>query len=363
MGFVARTQGQADHEVLRLGLEALANHAHRGAVAADGKTGDGAGVMTQLPQRFFSRVYRQLTAGVLPGPGDVAVAVVFLPLQDAPGRSLARRTLEDALRHFGMEPLAWRELPLSLEALGEKALFARPHIQQLFVDRNRGRGLRSAALPGPAPGRAPGPRKRHRSVLRGLDLSSKTVVYKGLCMADQLGSSTRTCARPTSRLPSACSTSATAPTPHSRWELAHPFRMIAHNGEFNTLRGNHNWMRARETALGRAGIDPNVFDLTPVIEPDVSDSGAFDNVLSSSCSPARAVALVADDDSGDLGEPARAQDMPAGWRDLTATFSCLMEPWDGPAAVAFFDGERVGAMLDPQRPAPDALHRPCAGAW
>ena len=345
VGFVARIQGQADHEVLRLGLEALANHAHRGAVAADGKTGDGAGVMTQLPHTFLQRVYNQIYGKQLPGPGDVAVGVVFLPLQDAYGRSLARRVMEESLRHFGMEPLGWRELPLHLEAIGERALFSRPHIQHLFVDRKgvsnfegqlylaRRRAERQAREAGIEP-------------FYVASLSSRTMVYKGLCMADQLGVFYPDLKAPDFHTSVCMFHQRYSTNTFPRWELAHPFRLMCHNGEFNTLQGNSNWMRARETALGTAGIDPNVYDLTPVIEPNVSDSGAFDNALEFFVSTGKELLATLLMMIPEMWENIKETDMPAGWRDLYRYFSCLMEPWDGPAAVAFFDGQRVGAMLD-----------------
>ncbi len=345
VGFVARVDGTPSHDVLQMALEALGNHSHRGAQGADGKTGDGAGVMTQIPHAFFQRVFQELKSRKAPNPGEFAVGQVFLPLCHAGQRARARRILEEALREHGMEPLGWREVPLDLSALGPKALSTRPHIQQIFVHKREVENFEKALY-----------LARRRAERRVRDeeiesffvcsLSSKTIVYKGLCMADQLGRFYPDLMDPDyvtaiSLFHQRYSTN-TVPS----WPLAHPFRMICHNGEINTLQGNWNWMKARERALHASGTDPFVADLTPVISPGVSDSGAFDNVLEFFVGTGRELLPCLLLMVPEIWENVPKGDMPESWRDLYAYLSCLMEPWDGPAALVFCDGTKVGTVLD-----------------
>ncbi len=344
VGFVARVDGVPTHEVLSMGLEALANHRHRGAVAADGKTGDGAGVMTCLPHKFLERVWSELSDIRTPEPGRLAVGSVFLPFAKPGALTFCRYTLEEALRAEGMIPLGWRDVPVNLDILGVRALSCRPHIQQIFIDRGEvagGKVFEDALY------RAR--RRAEASILQHGDrefsinsLSHKTIVYKGLCLADQLSSfypdlqcedfQTSVCLfhqrYSTNTFPA--------------WKLAQPFRVICHNGEFNTLTGNRTWMRARENAL--EGDELAAF--TPIIAEDVSDSGAFDNVLEFFLRQGRSLLPCLLMMVPEIWEQVDSDDMPDGWKDLYHHYSCLMEPWDGPAAVAFFDGHQVGTLLD-----------------
>ena len=340
VGFVAHQQGHASHRVVSLALEALGNHTHRGAVAADGKTGDGSGLMTQIPHAFFARVYTELTGKKLEGR-EWTVGCVFLPLGDARGRNQARRLLEQALREHGLEALAWREVPLGLDTLGRNARALRPHIQQVYVARNGAANFETALY------------RARRSAERQVreaqiddfyvaSLSSRTLIYKGLCTADTLGDFF-----PDLRQPDFVSAVALFHQRYSTntfpsWHLAQPFRMICHNGEFNTLQANSKWMRAREVALDQQ----RDADLLPVISPGVSDSGAFDNVLEFFTQGGRDTLPCLLMMMPELWENVPPGGMPQGWQDLYRYLSCLMEPWEGPAALAFFDGRYVGALLD-----------------
>lgn len=342
VGFVAHIDGQASHQVVAMALEALANHAHRGAVAADGKTGDGAGLMTQIPRTFFENVYRSL-AGKPLTEREWAVGSIYLPLTDARGRSRARRCLEECLRYYQLEPLIWREVPLGLEALGQRALSIRPHMQHLFVARGQAANFESALYQA---------RRRAERLLREenvedfyvASLSSHSLVYKGLCSADQLGAF-----YPDLRHPDFTSAVALFHQRYSTntfpsWHLSQPFRMICHNGEINTLQANQKWMRAREVALELAGKDQR--DLTPVILSNTSDSGAFDNVLEFFVQTGRDTLPSLMMMVPELWENVPAGGMPQSWREFYRYLSCLLEPWEGPAAMAFFDGRWVGALLD-----------------
>lgn len=342
VGFVAHQQAEASHRVVQLALEALANHAHRGAVAADGKTGDGAGVMTQIPREFFRETYKAITGQELPAE-DWAVGTVFLPLTNSRGRSLARRTFEEALRYYELEPLGWREVPLGLDALGQRALALRPHIQQIFVGRGTAGDFEKALYWG---------RRRAERLIRqeGLDgfyvasLSSHSIVYKGLCSADQLGAFYPDLRDERYQSAVALFHQRYSTNTFPSWHLAQPFRVMCHNGEFNTLQANQKWMRAREVALEIQGKEET--DLTPVIQPGVSDSGAFDNVLEFFGHDGRETLPCLMMMVPELWENVPAGGMPENWRNLYRYLSCLLEPWEGPAAVAFFDGRWVGALLD-----------------
>jgi glutamate synthase (ferredoxin) len=342
VGFVAHIGGEPSHQVVAMALEALANHAHRGAVAADGKTGDGAGLMTQIPRPFFQRVYQSLTGQPLQA-SEWAVGSVYLPVSNARGRSRARRCLEECLRFYQLEPLIWREVPLGLEALGQRALSIRPHMQHLYVAKGQASDFERALYQA---------RRRAERIMREenvpefyvASLSSLSLIYKGLCSADQLGVF----------YPDLCDPDYTSCVAlfHQRystntfpsWHLSQPFRMICHNGEINTLQANQKWMRAREVALDLAGRE--VSDLTPVILPNTSDSGAFDNVLEFFVRGGRETLPSLMMMVPELWENVPQGGMPQSWREFYRYLGCLMEPWEGPAAMAFFDGRWVGALLD-----------------
>jgi glutamate synthase (ferredoxin) len=342
VGFVAHIQAEPSHQVVKMALEALANHAHRGAVAADGKTGDGAGLTTQIPRAFFQQVYKTLTGKTLNG-SDWAVGKIYLPLSDARGRSRARRCLEECLRFYELEPLVWREVPINLDALGQRALSIRPHMQHLFVSRGKAEDFERALYQA---------RRRAERILRDesisdfyvASLSSLSITYKGLCAADQLGVFYPDLRDPNFHSAVALFHQRYSTNTFPSWHLTQPFRMICHNGEINTLQANQKWMRAREVALEIAGTGPN--DLTPVILPNTSDSGAFDNVLEFFVRGGRETLPSLMMMVPELWENVPEGGMPQSWREFYRYLSCLMEPWEGPAAMAFFDGRWVGALLD-----------------
>lgn len=327
-----------------MGLQALANHRHRGALAADGKTGDGAGIMTSVPHEFLARKWAEISGQRTPEPGRLAVGAVFLPLGRPGALTFCRRTLEETLRDEGLVTLGWRDVPVDLEALGVRALSCRPHIQQIFIDRGEvggGKVYEDALY------RA---RRRAEGLIRQtgdrecsiISLSHKTIVYKGLCMADQVSRFYPDLKDESYQTPVCLFHQRYSTNTFPAWKLAQPFRMICHNGEFNTLTGNRTWMRARENALEGAELAA----FTPIIGDDVSDSGAFDNVLEFFQRRGRALLPCLLMMIPEIWERVDPQDIPEGWRDLYHHYSCLMEPWDGPAAVSFFDGHQVGTLLD-----------------
>lgn len=336
IGYVARVTGQPSHDIITMALEALGNHAHRGAVGGDGKTGDGAGVSTQLPFTLLQREYGRIYPGRdCPGKGELAVGMVFLPLQNAGARTRSRSILEGCLQEEGLQPLGWRDVPLELDALGTIALRSRPHIQQIFCARNGVGDFENALFRA----RRKAEDRTRTKKIEGFfvaSLSGRQIVYKGLCMADQLGVFYPDLSDPEFTSAVAMFHQRYCTNTMPAWELAHPFRLVCHNGEFNTLQGNWNWMRAREAALGTQGV----------IRKGVSDSLAFDNVLEYLLRHGHELLPTLLMMIPETWENVPAADLPPGWRDMYAYLSCFMEPWDGPAALSFFDGEVVGTLLD-----------------
>lgn len=344
VGFVARVDSRASHEIVKMALTALGNHAHRGAVAADGKSGDGAGLMLSLPYAFLAQCYREIYGVEAPPEGELAVGMVFCPLSHPGARSLCRRTLEQALRDEGLNPLGWRDVPLELDAIGKRALHSRPQIQQIYV----GRGKVEAGDPFEkalylARRKAEG-RLREAKIedFYVASLSYRTIVYKGLCQARELGRFFPDLTRPEFVASVVVFHQRYSTNTFPSWKLAHPYRLAAHNGEFNTLEGNKNWMRARENALGPDAPE----GLTPIIDDRMSDSGVFDNVLEFFVRRRRQLLSSLLMMVPEIWENVGPEDMPAEWRELYRYYSCLMEAWDGPAAITFYDGKSVGTLAD-----------------
>lgn len=348
-GFVVQRGGQRSHRVLQLALEALCNHAHRGAVAADGRSGDGAGVLTQLPHKLITRDLARLGARA-PGPGDVAVAMIFMPLRNLVHRERSQQLFQQAIGEFGLEFLGWREAPVNLDALGEWAISLRPYIVQAFIGR--------------PPALAPGePFERALYLVRKratqlcwaesitnfyiASLSSRTIVYKGLFMAPQLANFYLDVADPDFETSLAVFHQRYSTNTFPTWERAQPFRLLCHNGEINTLRGNINWMRAREADLVRSArpyFGDAVGYLPPVISERGSDSAMLDNALDLLVQSGRDIrhAMLMLTPRAWEHDP----ELPADVRAFYHYHACLQEPWDGPAALAFTDGVAVGSVLD-----------------
>jgi glutamate synthase (ferredoxin) len=347
VGFVVNMHGRKSHRVVRQGLEVLENLAHRGACGCDPLTGDGAGILVQMPHEFFAAVTPH--AGIrLPAAGDWAAGNVFLPPSEG-DREAAEQFFEQVCREEGLEFLGWRNVPTDNRSIGGTAREVEPVVRQAFVGRGK------KVLRDRFEWKLFVARKRfgieigrfgltEQGFLYVCSLSAKTIVYKGLLLADQVS-------RYYPDLSDARLTSALALV-HQRystntfptWDLAHPFRYIAHNGEINTVRGNINWMHARESMLAHPVFGPDLDKIKPVIREGGSDSATFDNVLELLVLAGRPV------------EEAVSMLIPEPWSghesmgdDLKAYYefqACLMEPWDGPAALAFTDGVRIGATLD-----------------
>ncbi len=339
VALVAKLWGEATHAVIEKGLEALGNLEHRGAAGADPNTGDGAGILLQIPDAFF----RGVAAGVeLPASGRYAVGVMFLPTEPE-RRAQLEQLIENTVRAEGQRVIWWRDVPTDDRYAGDTARVSQPYIRQVLVAAADEVADQDAF-------------ERKLYVIRRLieleagdelaiaSFSSRTLVYKGMLTAPQLPRYYTDLRDPrlASRLALVHSRFSTNTFPS--WTLAHPFRMIAHNGEINTLRGNANWMRARESQLASELFGDDLARIMPVIQPDASDSATFDNVLEllvlSGRSIPHAMMMM-------IPEAYRTRkDLDpdvAGFYDF---HSCLLEPWDGPAAVVFTDGKIAGATLD-----------------
>jgi glutamate synthase (NADPH) large chain len=338
LGFVASLRREASHAVVAQAIEILRNLTHRGAAGCDPCTGDGAGILLQIPHALYATTPPD--RGALPEPSDYAVAMCFLPTDPAKRRRY-EAALENTVIHHGQRVLGWRDVPTCDAALGEIARDTCPRLRQLFIERVAPRETfeRTLYLI----------RKRATHLADSDDFyiascSSRTVVYKGLMLAEQLSEFYRDLSDPRAVSKLALVHSRFSTNTFPTWDRAHPFRLLAHNGEINTLRGNRTWMAAREWLLRSQVWKDHIDDFRPIIRPGGSDSAALDNVADFLVASGRSLPHVMM-----MLVPEAWVDDPA-MSDLKKAFyeyhGHLIEPWDGPAALAFTDGRLIGATLD-----------------
>ena len=349
VGFVAHIQGHKSHAIIQQALKILENLDHRGAVGADELMGDGAGILIQIPDQLYRE--EMAAQGVtLPQPDDYGVAMVFLPKETA-SRLACERELERAVRDEGQVVLGWRDVPIDSDMQMSPAVRAcEPVIRQLFIGRGH-----DIMVPDALERKLYVIRKTASHAIQRMQLahgqeyfvpsiSVRTVVYKGLLLASQVGLYYRDLAdsRAVSALALVHQRFSTNTFP--AWPLAHPYRMIAHNGEINTVKGNFNWLRAREGTMRSAVLGEDLAKLYPIVYEGQSDTATFDNCLEllvmSGYSLAHAMMIMipeAWEQHADMDDSRRA---------FYEYHAALMEPWDGPAAVAFTDGRQIGATLD-----------------
>jgi glutamate synthase domain-containing protein 2/glutamate synthase domain-containing protein 1/glutamate synthase domain-containing protein 3 len=347
IGFVANIKGQKSHDIIVKGIQVLINLTHRGACGCDPETGDGAGVLIQIPHKFFARECAK-RGFTLPAAGEYGVGMTFLPVERH-DRLQCEGILERIVTEEGLTVLGWRDTPINGAAIGREARNSQPYIQQIFV--SRGKGMNEDQLER----KLYLVRKRAENEVAKSDLpeksffympsfSCRTIVYKGLLLAPQIANFYPELSDP-DVISALClvhqrfSTN-TFPT----WQLAHPYRFIAHNGEINTLRGNVNWMHARQSVLESPLFGADIKKLFPIIQPGGSDSASFDNALELLVMAGRGIShamamLIPEAWSGN-------PDMNPQKRAFYEYHASLMEPWDGPAAIAFTDGRSIGATLD-----------------
>lgn len=344
VGMVVATDGKPRREVVEAGVEALRALWHRGAVDADGKTGDGAGIHVEIPQDFFHE--HTIRTGHTPGPGPIAVGMIFLPRTDLAGQERCRCIVEAQILQFGYSIYGWRQVPINVDIIGEKANATRPEIEQIMI---AGRA-----------GMAPEAFERDLYIIRRrienqvleenlnnfyiCSLSCRSIIYKGMFLAEQV----------TEFYPDLLDerfisrfaiyhqrySTNTFPT----WKLAQPFRMLAHNGEINTLSGNVNWMRSHETRLASDLFGEMIEDIKPVVQSGSSDSAALDAVYELLVRGGREAPMVKSMLLPDAWS--KKSNMPPAHRALFNYANCVMEPWDGPAAICATDGVWVVAGMD-----------------
>src|SRR2546423_3559121 len=349
IGFVAQIHGVRSRDVVEKSLELLRNLSHRSAVAADACTGDGAGILLQVPHSFLRRVC--VPEGIfLPDAGSYGVGMLFLPSRKA-DRLVCERMVEVAVREEGCSVLGWRDVPVDDSVLSGPTRRERPVMRQVFVakmgvgrevDTNTDFEVTLYVI-----------RRKIEAALRQMagggdcyvtSFSSRTVVYKGMLRPDQLAPFYDDLRDPELASAIAMVHSRFSTNTFPSWRLAHPYRFLCHNGEINTLRGNLNWMRVREALMSSSRLGGRVSALLPVCGENQSDSASLDNVLELLTLAGRPLAH------------AMAMLIPESWeghatmsperRAFYEYHASLMEPWDGPAAVAFTDGRQIAAMLD-----------------
>ena len=351
VGFIAHVKGHRSHKIIQDAGIALEAMTHRGACGCEANTGDGAGIMTALPHDFFTKIALTDLAVTLPTPGHYAAGLVFLP-QDATERKQCKTVVEDFIRQQNQQLIGWRPVPVDADAadIGPSARATEPVIEQLFIAASDGFSgdsfERQLYLI----------RKQATKLIRNdttlaqhamfyvCSLSTKVIIYKGQLMPEQVMKYFPDLNDPdfTSHLAMVHSRFSTNTFPS--WDRAQPNRFMSHNGEINTLRGNQNWMRAREGMLSSDLFDDELAKILPVVEPDCSDSGTFDNVLE--------FLLM----SGRTLQEAVMMMVPEAWQNHETMSeekrafyefnSAVMEPWDGPASIVFTDGKYIGAVLD-----------------
>jgi len=337
IGSVARLDGERHHEVIERALKVLYHLDHRGAVGSEIDTGDGAGILLQVPDEFF----RAVLDFELPPEGQYAAAMAFFP-HDAERRAELRELIQAVVEEEGQTLLGWRSVPVDSSVPGASAAEVEPSICQFFVGSNMGEDQDAFERKVYVIRRVIEARAGTELVIPSF--STRTIVYKGMLTSPQVPAYYPDLRDERVKSAVALVHSRFSTNTFPSWELAHPYRIICHNGEINTVKGNVNWMRARESQLASELFGDDLAKVLPVVRPGGSDSATFDNVLELLVLAGRSLPHALMMMIPEAWEDRR--DMPEWLRDFYAYHSCLMEPWDGPASVAFCDGRVIGATLD-----------------
>ena len=348
VGFIVDIQGRRSHRILEQAIQVLKNLDHRGACGSEVNTGDGAGVLIQMPHAFNEEVCRKARIP-LPPPGQYGSGIVFLPRNPTLRRAVEQK-FEQVVQSEGQHVIGWRTVPTVNGMLGETARSCEPFMRQVFIGRDpsipddlgferklyviRKRAyneIRTSTLPG-------------AESWYVVSLSARTFVYKGMLLTTQLDQYFTDLHHPAIETALALVHSRFSTNTFPSWDRAHPYRYIAHNGEINTVRGNSNWMHAREARFEAELFGEDIAKISPIINPNGSDSGMFDNTLellylAGRSLPHAVMMMIPEPWSGH-------QTMDDDRRAFYQYHSSLMEPWDGPAAIAFTDGTQIGAVLD-----------------
>ncbi len=349
VGFVAHIKGVKSHAIVEQGLKILENLDHRGAVGADPLMGDGAGILLQIPDQFFRE--EMAKQGVtLPPAGEYGVGMIFLPKEHA-SRLACEQELERTVKAEGQVVLGWRDVAIDRDMpMSPNVKATEPVIRQIFIGRGQDIMVTDAlerklyVIRKTASHRIQALKLKHGKEYFVPSMSARTIVYKGLLLCDQVGRYYRDLADPRTVSALALVHQRFSTNTFPAWELAHPYRMVAHNGEINTVKGNVNWINARTGAISSAVLGDDLQKLWPLIYPGQSDTASFDNCLEmltmAGYPLAHAVMMM----------------IPEAWEQHTLMdenrrafyeyHAAMMEPWDGPAAIAFTDGRQIGATLD-----------------
>ena len=345
VGMVAQISGQRSNEILRIGLRSICNLMHRGALDADARTGDGAGITTQLPYKIFRKKIERL-GHQLYRNADLGVGMMFLPRQNSYAQARAKAITEEVIAKRGLFLFGWREVPVNVQILGTKALLTLPKIEQVLVGCPQGMSdddyeRRLFLARNEIEDRTAADKIEDFYIL---SFSHRMIVYKGLMVSASLEKFFPDLSDPDFETALCVYHQRYSTNTFPTWPLAHPFRMLSHNGEINTVRGNRNWTKAREAELKADFWGPDIDLLKPIIQPGGSDSASLDNVLEVLTMSGRSLLH------------AMTMLVPPAWRtdkeispELSAFYeyhTCIAEPWDGPAALVFTDGVTVGACLD-----------------
>lgn len=347
VGFIANIKGKKSHQIVADAISILCNLEHRGAVGADPRAGDGAGILVQIPHAFFARKAKE-EGFSLPAPGKYAVGSMFMP-REKPWRDVIQSIITDKIKSEGLLLLGWREVPTDNSSLGETVKPTEPHCMQVFIgcgdcadedDFERRLYILRKAISNAIYQR----RERALAGYYPVSISCRTIVYKGMFLADQLGKYYPDLHEPDFESALALVHQRFSTNTFPAWSLAHPYRMVAHNGEINTLRGNVNWMAARQASVSSEKFGEDIEKLWPISYEGQSDTACFDNALEflvqGGYSLSHAMMMLVPE--AWAGNPLMSEER----RSFYEYHAALMEPWDGPAAIAFTDGRQIGATLD-----------------
>ena len=355
IGFVADLKARPSHDIVAKALRVLLNLGHRGACGCEPNTGDGAGILLQMPHRFLLQECDRLNIP-LPSPGEYGVGMVYLPT-DAGDRRQCEAIFEQIIQEEGQQVLGWRTVPTDSSPIGPTAKRAEPAIRQIFIGRQtvRARSVSDGSDPFAFERQLYIIRKRVENAVKGStiaqrgmfyipSLSCKTIIYKGMLKADQIPIYYPDVANPAVETALAMVHSRFSTNTFPNWARAHPYRYVCHNGEINTLRGNINWMHARQSLFASELFGEDIQKILPVIDADGSDSAMFDNALemltlTGRSLPHAMMMMIPEPWSGH-------ESMSPEKKAFYEYHASLMEPWDGPASIAFTDGLRIGAVLD-----------------
>src|SRR6266404_2302349 len=348
VGFIANIKGKKSHQIVSDAMNILCNLEHRGAVGADPRAGDGAGILVQIPHAFFARKTKEL-GFTLPQPGEYAIGALFMP-KDAAWRKVIKSIIADQIKEEGLTLLGWRDVPTDNSSLGETVKPTEPACMQVFIGRNGATKTeedferRLYILRKSISQAIYQRRDRGMAGYYPVSLSCRTVIYKGMFLADQLGKYYPDLHEEDFESALALVHQRFSTNTFPTWSLAHPYRMVAHNGEINTLRGNVNWMAARQASVHSQLYGKDISRLWPISYEGQSDTACFDNglefLVQGGYSLPHAVMMMIPE--AWAGNPLMDEERRAFYEYHAA----IMEPWDGPAAIAFTDGRQIGATLD-----------------